>query len=71
MKVDVVGRASPSWTAGHEVPPTFPVGGGRSKVDGNRLAAFFEGAFCFDVSVEGSSLLYLLCRAFGRLIGCC
>ena len=23
----VVGRASPAWIAGHEVPPTSPVGG--------------------------------------------
>ena len=40
-----------------------------SKVEGNRLAAFFESALCFDVAVEWSSLLYLLCRAFDRLIG--
>ena len=61
------GRASPAWIAGHEVPPTSPVG--VSKVDGNRLTAFFECAFCFDVAVEWSTLLYLLCRAFDRLIG--
>ena len=67
MEVDVVDRASPVWIAGHEVPPTSPVG--VSKVDGNRLAAFFERAFCFDVAVEWSSLLHLLCRVFDRLIG--
>ena len=40
-----------------------------SKVEENRLAAFFESALCFDVAVEWSSLLHLLCRAFDRLIG--
>ena len=42
---------------------------GRSKVDGFRLSAFFESALCFDVAVEWSSLLHLLCRAFDRFIG--
>ena len=67
MEADVNDRASPVWIAGHEVPPTSPVG--VSKVDGNRLTAFFESAFCFDVAVEWSMLLHLLCRAFDRLIG--
>ena len=69
----VVGRASPAFSADEDVHNPSVDGlrceSGRSKVDGFRLSAFFESALCFDVAVEWSSLLHLLCRAFDRFIG--